>query len=219
MSSNSSRRRQVDSNPIRMRGSNYSLGWRTVSSSVAPYVPTPKRIVKKMLDIAGAGIEDVVYDLGCGDGRILFTAVEEFEVKKAVGYELNPTMCISTRRMVESKGLYGRIEVINENFFHADLSQASLITLYLTTSGNSKLRPKFEKELTDGTRIVSHDFPIQGWTTMKKSSPDHYAFGSHRIYLYQAPDSYNKKRKTSRSSKGGRWRKIREIFLSLEDGG
>ena len=193
-----------------------SLSWGEVSSSVAPYVPTPYSVVRRMLELAGAGADDVVYDLGCGDGRILFTAVEEFGVKKAVGYELKASMCESVRRNIRRKSLEGRIEVINENFFLADLSPASLVTLYLTTSGNSKLRPKFEEELRGGARIVSHDFPIQEWTTLKGGSPGHYALGSHRIYLYKVPDAYERERANLRNPKEeGRWRRIRRIFFSV----
>lgn len=217
MSSNSRRRRHGVDDPRRMMSRNYSLSWGAVPSSVAPYVPTPIRIVRKMLELAGAGADDTVYDLGCGDGRILFTAVEEFDVRRAVGYELNPTMCESMQRKVEGKGLQGRIEVVNGNFFLADLSPASLVTLYLTTSGNSKLRPKFEKELRGGARIVSHDFPVQGWTTLKKGAPPHNAVGSHRIYLYRVPDSYETRRKTLWSpGEGSRWRRFREVLHRLE---
>lgn len=200
-----------------MRGRNYSFGWGDTLSSVAPYVPTPVRVVRRMLELVDAGVDDVVYDLGCGDGRILFAAVEEFDVKRAVGYELNPSLCESVRRKVDSKGLRGRIEVVNGNFFLADLSPASLVTLYLTTSGNSKLRPKFEKELRTGVRVVSHDFPIQGWATLKPDSPDHYAVGSHRIYLYRIPYAYEAKRTIPRGpEEQRRWRRIREVFLRFE---
>lgn len=186
---------------------------------MAPYVPTPLSVVRKMLELAKAGVDDVVYDLGCGDGRILFTAVEEFDVRKAVGIELNSSMYESVRRKVERKGVHGRIEVINGNFFLADLSEASLVTLYLTTSGNAKLRPKFERELRGGARVVSHDFPVQGWTAVKPSSSDHYKISSHRLYLYRVPDAYETDRAIPRSpGEESRWRRIRNIFLGLEDG-
>lgn len=206
--------------PSRTRGRNYSLRWGAIPSSVAPYVPTPIRIVRKMLELAEAGAEDVVYDLGCGDGRILLTAVEEFDVKRAVGYELSPSMCESLNRKLESRGLRGRVEVVNGNFFLADLSPASLITLYLTTSGNSKLKPKFEKELRGGARVVSHDFPVQGWRTLKQGNPHHYSVGSHRIFLYQIPDAYRSKLGILRSSGvQSRWMSFIEGFFRSEGGG
>lgn len=186
---------------------------------MAPYVPTPQNIVRKMLELAKAGPDDVVYDLGCGDGRVLFTAVEEFNVKRAVGYEINPYMSESTQRKVAEKGLNGRVEVINENFFLADISAASIITLYLTTSGNSKLKPKFERELRPGTRVVSHDFPMHGWTTVKSGSTDYYEVNSHRIYLYRLPEARLAEVTIARSpDETNRWRRIRAIFLG-HDGG
>ena len=213
MSSTRHRRGPGVDRPTWMRRGS-SLRWGEVPSSVAPYVPTPYSVVRRMLELADAGVDDMVYDLGCGDGRILFTAVEEFGVKKAVGYELKASMCESVRRNVLRKGLAGSIEVINENFFLADLSQASLVTLYLTTSGNTKLRPKFEQELRGGAKVVSHDFPIQGWTTLMGGSPGRHNLGSHRIYLYRVPDAYEQKRAIPRSPREeGRWRRIREVFL------
>mgnify|MGYP003681882082 CR=1 FL=1 len=200
-----------------MTGRSYSIDWGDTPSSVAPYVPSPLHVVRRMLELAGACGDDVIYDLGCGDGRILLTAVEEFDVKRAVGYDLNPVLCDSLRRKIESKGLGGRVEVVNGNFFLADLSPASLITLYLTTSGNSKLRPKFEAELGSGARVVSHDFPIHGWTTVKANSPDHYAFGSHRIYLYRVPEAYGTRRPILRApEEQSQWRRIRAIFHMLD---
>jgi len=218
MSSNRRRTKPGTDGSIRMGGRRPSLRWGEVPSSVAPYVPTPVSVVRRMLELAKAGADDTVYDLGCGDGRILFTAVEEFGVKKAVGYELNPSMYESVRRKVERKGLQGRIEVINGNFFLADLSAASLVTLYLTTSGNAKLRPKFEKELRGGARVISHDFPVQGWTALKPGSSDHFAVGSHRLYLYRVPEAYETGRTIlRRPGEESRWRRIREIFLRFED--
>ena len=197
---------------------NYSLKWGDVPSSVAPYVPTPIDVVKKMLKVAGAGPNDVVYDLGCGDGRILFTAVEEFGVRKAVGFDLNFIMCQSVQERVNMKSLNDRIEVVNGNFFMADLSQATLVTIYLTTSGNTKLKPKFEKELRSGSRVVSHDFPIHGWTTLKHDDPIYFDYGSHKVYLYRVPEAYEIQDKIIRTSdEESRWKRIRDAFLRHEN--
>ena len=193
------------------------LSWGDTPFSVAPYVPTPINVVKKMLKLVDAGPDDVVYDLGCGDGRILFAAVEEFDVKKAVGLDLNPSMCDSVQLKIEKKELEDRIEVVNGNFFLADITPASVITLYLTTSGNSKLRPKLADELGAGSRVVSHDFPIHGWSTEKDDDPDHYQLGSHKIYVYSVPDAYERKAPVRRSAKEeSRWRRFRELFLRSE---
>jgi len=195
------------------------LSWGEVPHSVAPYVPTPHNVVDTMLTLAKATADDVIYDLGCGDGRILMAAVEDFGAKKAVGYDLNPKMCGRVRLKVDEKGLSDRIEVVNGNFFLADLSGASVVTLYLTTSGNSKLRPKLEEELAPGSRVVSHDFPIHGWATVKAEPPEHYVVGSHKIYVYSIPEAYEKKPSILRSKdEDSRWRRIRDLFIR-EDGG
>ena len=196
------------------RRDNPHIRWGYVPYSVAPYVPTPTNVVRKVLSLAKVGPDDSVYDLGCGDGRILFSAVEEFGVKRAVGYDLNVAMCESVQRKILEKGLNDRIKVVNGNFFLADISQASVVTLYLTTSGNSKLRPKLEEELGVGARVVSHDFPIHNWSTEKNSLPYHYILGSHKIFMYRIPDAYKRKIIVSREpEEESRWRRIRDLFL------
>ena len=181
---------------------------------MAPYVPTPINVARRMLMLAGVGVDDVVYDLGCGDGRILFMAVEEFEAERAVGYDINPSIVEPLREKIENSGLEDRIEVMNANFFDVDLSPASVVTMYLTTSGNSKLRPKLEEELGDGARVVSHDFPVHTWTTEKSSEPPHYTIGSHKIYLYSIPEAFENKISIRRNKEEeGRWKRIRSLFL------
>jgi SAM-dependent methyltransferase len=208
--------RRVDGLPS-LRRDNPFLSWGDVPYSVAPYVPTPVNVVRRMLNLAGVGIDDVVYDLGCGDGRILFMAVEEFEAERAVGYDINPSMVEPLRERIENSGLGDRIEVVKANFFEVDLSPASVVTMYLTTSGNSKLRPKLEEELGDGARVVSHDFPVHNWTTDKSSEPSHYVVGSHKIYLYCVPDAFDKEIRIKRSKEEEtRWKRIRSLFLNGE---
>jgi len=182
--------------------------WGEPRNSVAPFVPTPLNVVKKMLELAKAGPEDTLYDLGCGDGRILFTAIEEFQVKNAVGIDLNPTMIRKVNLQIKEKSLEDRVRVYNDNFFNINLKPATLITLYLTTSGNSKLRPKFEEELSLGSRVVSHDFPMNGWKSAKKQIPEYYKTGSHKIYLYQIPEAY-----TNNLEKKSTWKKIKDRFI------
>jgi precorrin-6B methylase 2 len=189
------------------------LGWGESDESVAPYVPTPLTVVKSMLEIARAGPGDTLVDLGCGDGRILTMAVEEFNVDKAIGYELNKHLAETTMNNIFRKDLGNKIEVVNSNFMEADLSPATIITLYLTTSGNAKLRPKFIKELKKGTRIISHDFPITEWNI---STLDNEAIkiGSHKIFLYRIPEAY--KSKTMPGKQGGnRWSRIKRILDRL----
>jgi SAM-dependent methyltransferase len=190
--------------------------WGDHPDSLAPYVPSPLNIVREMLTLAGAGPGDVVYDLGCGDGRVLFTAVEEFNVTRAVGYDLDQEMVEALEKRIRDAGMVGRIAAIQANFMEADLSPASIVTLYLTTSGNAKLRPKLEAELKLGSRVVSHDFPIHGWVTDQPDGTPH-TMGSHKMFLYRIPEAYTKEIKVQRiDEEEDRWRRVRDMFTRVE---
>lgn len=152
--------------------------------SLAPYVPTQHDVVKRMLEMARIGMDDVVFDLGCGDGRILLAAVKEFDVKKAVGYEMREDLYNTVVEKIRNEHLEDRVTVIHDDLLNADLSEATVIALYLTTSGNRKLKPKLTQEAKAGTRIVSHSFPVEGWSHTQRES-----FHGHTIYLYTLPDS------------------------------
>lgn len=152
--------------------------------SLAPFVPSMFDVVKQMLEIAQVRNDDVVFDLGCGDGRILFSAVKDYGVKKAVGYEIREDLYNGVLQKIKKERLEGRVHVVNDDLRKADLSKASVITLYLTTSGNGTLKPKLVKEAKAGTRIVSHDFRIPGWEYTQQQN-----YIGHTIYLYTIPDS------------------------------
>ena len=190
------------------------LGWGEGDDSVAPYVPTPISVVRTMLEITEAGPGDTVVDLGCGDGRILIMAVEEFGVDRAIGYELNPHLVDTAQTKVYDKELNNRIEVVNGNFMEADLSLATVVTLYLTTTGNAKLRPKFIDELKEGTRIISHDFPIIEWVA---DTPDREAIkvGTHKLFPYRIPEAYTTKIEEPEKPVEGRWDRIRRLLDRL----
>jgi len=150
--------------------------------SDVPFVPTSVDTVRRMLEIAGVGPKDVVYDMGCGDGRILITAVKEFKAKKAVGYEIMEKIYRAAVQEVERQGLKEKITLVKEDLFKADLSEATVITLYLNGSANQRLRPKLEKEARAGVRVVSHDFYMEGW----KAKREERVKGDD-IYLYILP--------------------------------
>jgi len=162
-------------------------------ASCAPYVPSEPEIVRKMLDAAMVGPKDVVYDLGCGDGRILIMAVKDFGAKKAVGYELNEDLYKSTLGEIEHQKLKNRINLINGDLFEADISQATVITLFLTMPGNQRLKPKLAKEATPGTRIVSYHFMISGWQASKTVpliiEDEGVLWYYSNIYLYIIPNT------------------------------
>ncbi|MCX6604682.1 MAG: class I SAM-dependent methyltransferase, partial [Acidobacteria bacterium] len=118
---------------------------------LAPYVPSPKEIIEQMLESANVKRGEVVVDLGCGDGRILITAVQKFGAK-AVGVELNPKLAKEATEMIARLGLQNHAKVIRGDIFEVDLTQADVVTLYLTTNFNERLRPKFEQSLHPGAR-------------------------------------------------------------------
>lgn len=151
-----------------------------------PYVPTPQDVVEKMLDLAKVTPDDVVYDLGSGDGRVVITAAQKYGAH-AVGVEINPDLYRQSSARIKQLGLDDRAHIICDDMFYTDLHHATVVTMYLLTSFNEKLRPKLEHELRSGTRIVCHDFHVPGWdpeqvidVTSKNDIP-------HKIYLYVRP--------------------------------
>jgi len=190
--------------------------WGDHPDSLAPYVPSPLSIVAEMLRLSGAGPGDIVYDLGCGDGRILFAAVKEFKVEKAVGFDLDPEMVRGIEEKAAEDGVSSKVSAIRANFMEVDLSPATLVTLYLTTSGNAKLRPKLEANLRTGARVVSHDFPIHGWVTVQPDGTP-TVIGSHRVFVYRVPDAYRRQLLIERTDEEeNRWNRVRGMFTDVE---
>jgi cyclopropane fatty-acyl-phospholipid synthase-like methyltransferase len=127
------------------------------------YVPTPEPVVAKMLSMAKVGPGDVVYDLGCGDGRIPIAAVRDFGAKAAVCIDIDPERVEEARANVKRAGLEGKVEVRHADMFQVDTSPATVVTLYLLETLNVRLRPKLQRELRDGARIVSQSFSMGDW--------------------------------------------------------
>ena len=127
------------------------------------YVPTPPEVVDAMLKVANVGPKDVVYDLGCGDGRIVVAAVKDFGARAGIGIDIDPERIKEAEANVQTSGVAGKVKIRNEDLFEANFSEASVVTLYLLPSLNLKLRPKLWKELKVGTRIVSHAFDMGDW--------------------------------------------------------
>lgn len=147
-----------------------------------PFVPTPEGVVRRMLELAEVKPGELVYDLGCGDGRILIIAATEFGAR-AVGVEIRKDLVEKCVRRVKELGLEDKITIIHGNFFNIDISDADVVTLYLLTSVNERLRPKLEKELKPGARVVSHDFEVLGWKPIKVEEIKE-GWQGHKIYLY-----------------------------------
>ena len=159
--------------------------------SLAPFVTSPQPIVDRMLDLAAPKPGETVYDLGCGDGRILITAAQRYKAK-GVGIELSEKLVRITTEQIRRLNLDDLISIRQGHLLHVDFSGADIVTLYLETSSNEMLRPNLEKYLKAGARVVSHDFEIRGWKPVKVDRV--MAFNrDHTIYLYVVPGSLKKK--------------------------
>jgi len=126
------------------------------------YVPTPHEVVEGMLKLAKVGPDDVVFDLGSGDGRIPIAAVKNFKAKKAVGVDINPERIKEAEANHATAGVGDKVKFILGDLFEQNISEATVITLYLLPSLNVKLMPKLQAELKPGTRIVSQSFDMMG---------------------------------------------------------
>ena len=126
------------------------------------FVPTPDEVVEAMLRLAEVSANDLVYDLGSGDGRIPITAARRFGAR-GVGIDLDPELVAQATRSAQEAGVADRVRFVEGDIFESDISPATVVTLYLLTSINERLRPKLQKELRPGTRIVSHQFRMGDW--------------------------------------------------------
>jgi len=151
--------------------------------SIAPFVASPIEVVRKMLEYSNLKPRETLYDLGCGDGRIVIMAAEEFGAS-SVGVDLNKRLVSEARKKAKALGLGERVKIVNGNIFDLDLSQADVVTMYLTTGANEKVRPKLEQELKTGSRVVTHDFSIPGWS-QERNLKFREGYRSHTIYLYR----------------------------------
>ncbi len=150
------------------------------------YVPTPMAVVDKMLEMAQVKKDDLLYDLGCGDGRIVIAAAKKYGCK-AVGYDINPERVKQSRKNVDANDIGDLVKIEQADVFELDLSDANVITLYLLPSLNVKLIPQLEK-LEPGSRIVSHDFDMRGVKPDKvvKIKPED-SYREHEVYLWTTP--------------------------------
>jgi uncharacterized protein (TIGR03000 family) len=151
-----------------------------------PFVPTPQDVVDKMLELAAVTEKDVVYDLGCGDGRIVVTAAKKYGCK-AVGFDLDPERVKESRDNVKAAGVEKLVTIEKKDLFDVDLKPASVVTLFLLPDVNVKLIPQLE-QLKPGSRILSHDFTIKGIEpthTVKVTSKEDRR--QHTLYVWIAP--------------------------------
>jgi len=131
-----------------------------------PYVPTPQTVVDEMLKLAAVAKDDVVYDLGSGDGRIVITAAKKYGVR-GVGVDIDPERVKEANANALQASVTDRVRFIEQDLFQTDLKEASVVTLYLLPEVNLRLRPKLWRELKPGTRVVSHAFDMGDWKPEK----------------------------------------------------
>jgi predicted RNA methylase len=134
---------------------------------LAPYVPTPEDVVDRMLTLAETTSKDVVYDLGCGDGRIPIAAAKKYGAR-GVGLDIDPKLVELAKANARTAGVEKLVEFRVQNVLEADISQATVVTLYLLSSSNERLRPMLQQQLKPGARVVSHAFSMgQTWPADK----------------------------------------------------
>lgn len=133
------------------------------AQSDVPYVPTPEPVVDRMLELADVGPDDVVYDLGSGDGRIVIRAARKYGAR-GVGIEIDPELVKEARQNAKNAGVSDLVEFRQGDLFKSDFSDATAVTLYLLPSVNQKLRPMLFEQLAPGTPVVSHDFDMGKWS-------------------------------------------------------
>jgi predicted RNA methylase len=160
----------------------FSQDPRTFSNKLAPYVASPARVVDLMLEMAKIKPGETVYDLGSGDGRIVVAAAGRYKAK-AVGVEISPKLVAAATAEIEKAGLTGQARVMQGDVLKADLSGADVVTMYLETQLNAQLRPRLEKFLKPGARVVSHDYPVPGWKAVRTEKVEGRQV--HTIYLYE----------------------------------
>ena len=145
------------------------------------YVPTPKDIVRRMLQLASLRRGETLFDLGAGDGRIIIEAVRGYGAR-AVGVEIDPERISRARERLNSTGT--QAELLEADLFEVDLSSADVITIYLSVSANTRLAPKLKAELKPGTRVVSLDYVLPGWVPHREIEINTSGM-KRKLYLYQ----------------------------------
>ncbi len=145
------------------------------------FVPTPDEIVDAMLRLAAVTAKDTVYDLGCGDGRIVIAAAKKYGAR-GVGIDIDPERIKEANANVKAAGVTDKVRFIRGDLFEANISEATVVTLYLLTDLNLKLRPKLMKDLNPGTRVVSHAFNMGDWKPEKQES-----IRGTTVYLWRIP--------------------------------
>jgi SAM-dependent methyltransferase len=151
---------------------------------LAPYVPTPKDVVDRMLKLAEVRAGDVVYDLGCGDGRIVITAAKEYGAH-GVGIDIDPQRIRESKANAKKAGVEDLVQFLQQDATTADLSKATVVTLYLLPTSNTRLRPILTRQLKPGARIVSHMYDMDDWEPLKVEQFKDQSGRDRTLYLWK----------------------------------
>ena len=150
---------------------------------LAPFVPTPQEVVDRMLEMAAVKTGDVVYDLGCGDGRLVVTAAKRFGVR-GVGVDIDPERIAESKASAKREGVEKLVEFRQQDARDVNVSEATVVTLYLLTEANLELRPRLQAELKPGSRVVSHQFGMGDWVPARvETIIDNHGL-SRQLYLW-----------------------------------
>jgi 16S rRNA G966 N2-methylase RsmD len=149
--------------------------------SFVGFVPTPPQHIDAFFELAPVSVEDVVFDLGSGDGRLLFAAIER-GAGRAVGVELDASRVSEAKEAIRAREADDRVTVLHADVMDVDLSEASVVLCYLVPKASADLRPKFEAELRPGTKVVMESFPVPGWKPERTVERQYKTF-----YLYTMP--------------------------------
>jgi predicted RNA methylase len=172
----------ADCQPLAARARNAA----PFSDRFSPYISAPHAVVLKMLELAGVGADDTVYDLGSGDGRIVIAAAQKFGAR-AVGVEIRGELAEQSAAEIARLGLEKAARIIHGDMFEIDIGPATVVTLYQLTAVNKRLRPLLEKKLRRGARVVSCDFQVPGWTPSKVVKATSEAGTEYELFLYVRP--------------------------------
>lgn len=154
--------------------------------SFVRFIPTPDEYIDSYFELAPVSSSDIVYDLGSGDGKLLFAALDK-GAGRAVGVELDPKLVRSARETAKNRGLEDRVTFLEADLMDVSLAAASVVLCYLCNKASKALKPKFEKELKPGTRVVMESFPVPGWKPSRYIGPDTDFRRYVEFYLYIMP--------------------------------
>lgn len=181
-------RRELDSQGDDSVGVAYAEEQDRDSTYIAPFVPTPQEVVDRMLELAQVSHGDLLYDLGSGDGRIVITAARRYGAR-AVGFEIDPALVTHSKRNIKEAGVEALAEIREQDIRTADLSPASVVTMYLYPGANLRLRAAIMHQLKPGSRVVSHNFSMGDWKPDRVDQMTDSAGLVRTIYLWRIGNS------------------------------